>query len=471
MGAGTATVDGPVTDRRTTAGTVGFFVLLTGLAAVVFWPSISTGFFIDDFGYFGVTLPDGWWYSGQVWDFSGQVLRPVTTLSIGLQQELFGLRPLPFHLLALAVLMVQGVLVYLLARRLGTGEFGARAAAALMVLHTTNGWTLMWTASTSSLYGVVFSLGVVYLLADVDIDRRQRMGAVVLYAVALLSREIAIMVPFIVVVVRLWRADGTRGERIRRSVRDAAPLFAVLGVFLALRLAFSGYAKLQPETPRLIPILDWASFSKALPMAPTHMRDILVLATSPFESMLGEGGQEGFDFPVPVLAVAAVFWVVVVALTVREARAGRYLPVVGLAWFLLGIFPPVFLQPEITYGNYADLALPGLVLAIAAIVASLVRDLGRPARVAVAVLGLALLSWVAYNGGNTLIRPAPPFITRAEELADWARENYPDPPPGSTIVVTDAVPEDPLWTSNGDLFRALYDDPTLQVEFVPAAGG
>ncbi len=117
MTVGRGTPRGAEVDRGPVGGTVAFFTLLAGLAALVFRPSIQTGFFIDDFGYLGVALPGGWWHSGQIWDFSAQVLRPVTATSIGIQQEIFGFHALPFHLVAHGVLMKQGVMMYSVSRR------------------------------------------------------------------------------------------------------------------------------------------------------------------------------------------------------------------------------------------------------------------------------------------------------------------------------------------------------------------
>ena len=179
-------------------GTAGFLASLTLLCAVVFWPSIRTGFFIDDWGYLNVTLQDEWWTSGLLVDLAAQVLRPVTVISIGVQQELFGYNPMAYHLVALGLLATQGTLLYLVARRLGVGVFGARAAAAILMLHSTNGWSLSWTASTSSYYTIILSLAVVYVVSVPDLSGRRTAAAALLMLLGLLAREITIMLPFIV---------------------------------------------------------------------------------------------------------------------------------------------------------------------------------------------------------------------------------------------------------------------------------
>jgi hypothetical protein len=449
--------------RPSPLATGAYFTLLTGLCAVVFLPSIRTRFFEDDFGYLVVTMRDGWWYSSPAWDFAAQVLRPITVIAIGGQRELFGFHPQAFHILAVGLTVSQGVLLYALARRLGLGVAGSRGAAAFLVLHTTMGWTLMWTASTSSLYAVNFALAVALMLVGEEITRRERVAATVLFALGLLSREITIAMPFILLFLRASVVvPGDWRTRLRRSLRDLRSIWIVFAVFLVARLAASGYAKTKPEVPRLVPILDWTSFSDALPDVPRHAHDLFILASGPFRSIIH---PSGLVFPGWVIAVAIVFWAVVVTLVVFEVRQGRILALVGLGWFAIGLLPPIFLQPGITYGNYADLALPGLALCIGALFQTQFQKVRRPGRPLVAGACLGLLAFVAWNGGNCLIRPQPELITRATELEQQALRDYPDPERGATIVIRDAQPQDPLWSSNGDLFRILYDDPTLDVRF------
>ena len=459
----------PPADRRSKVGLVIYFAALTGVCALVFAPSVRAGFFEDDFGYLNVTLAPGWWHTSPTWDLAAQVFRPITILAIGTQRELFGFHPQSFHVVALGLLLVQGILLYLVGRRLGLARVGSLAASTVLMLHTTNGWSLAWTASTSSLYSVIFGLVVVWLLASEQPGRRQVVGATAVFVLALLSREISMTLPFIVLVIRYSIGDGAWRARARQAFRETTPLFVVLGAYLAARLGFSAYARSKPEAPRLVPILDWTSFRETLPDVPAHLRDLVTLATSPFYAVYDPA--TGLHFPAAVFVVAVVVWAVIVGLVVREARAGRWIGSVGLAWFVIGILPPLFLQPDMTYGNYTDMALPGLALAVGAIVESLSRSLPARLRPVMGGLGVAVLVALAVSGGNYLVDPGPPLIARAAFLEAQARREYPDPAPGSTIVIRGSIPEDVLWTSNGDLFRAMYDDPDLQVVFDPNPGG
>ncbi|MEZ5320978.1 MAG: hypothetical protein R2698_02640 [Microthrixaceae bacterium] len=456
-------------DTRRSARSVvtgAFFVLLAGLAFVAFAPSARVGFFADDFGYLNSTLGPRWYASKQIWDLSGQVLRPVTVIAIGVQHDLFAFRPFAFHLVALLLVVGEGGWIWLLARRLDIGEFGALTAAAVLVLHTTQGYLVMWTAATSSLYAVHFGLALVWLCAVPSLSRRRMAGATGLLLLALLSREICLVLPAIVTLVRWQLGSGRWWQRMRTALRETRILWLVLGGFVLTRVVAATWARTLPVDPnRLVPILDTSGFRRALPDSPTHLRDLLVLATSPFRFTLG---PDGLAFPGWVVLSAALIWAVVCGLLVREFRAGRPLALVAMGWFLVGLVPPTLLQPEPTYVNYIDLALPGLALAVGVGFDRLLAGRSVRIRTAVGAVGLAMLTWVAFNGGNTLVKPPPAIISRPAQIIEQLRGEYPDGPPrGSTVVIDHTRGEDYLWTSKGDLARVLFDDPTLVVEFDP----
>ena len=269
---------GPRASRITV---VAYFVFLTALCALVFLPSLKAGFFMDDFGYFNVTMQPGWWHSAPAWDLAGQVLRPVTILAIGAQRDLLGFHPLAFHVLALGLLLVEGVLLYLIGLRLSLSRTGALAATTVLMLHTTNGWAISWTASTSSNYGAIFGLGAILLVLRPEVGRRRMAAACAVLVVALLAREVTMVVPFIVIALRCLLLEGEFGPRVRRSIREARPLLGVLIGYLSLRFLFAAWAHNRPQGDRLIPLLNLTSVADTVPWIPVHTRDLLTLGTSP----------------------------------------------------------------------------------------------------------------------------------------------------------------------------------------------
>ncbi|MEZ5139004.1 MAG: hypothetical protein R2702_11630 [Acidimicrobiales bacterium] len=446
---------------------VAFFGALGVLAALVFAPSLKTAFFADDFGYLALTRRPGWWHSGTVWDLSAQVVRPITILAVGVQQELFGLRPLRFHVVGLGLVLLGGVLGFVLAGRLGLGRFGARATAAVLVLHAANGWTVMWTASTSSLYVVLLSLAAAVVAAAVHQGRARRAAVAGLVVLALLARDVAIVLPALLVLVRMVVVDGPPRRRLRRAVLDTLGAWVAMVAFVGIRFAAAAFARAHPDPDRLVPVLDGGSFRRALPDSPRHLHDLFVLGASPVRMRMG---PTGLAFPWWTVAIAVALWALVVVGAVLEARRGRWVAAAGVAWFAVAIVPPAFLQAEITYVNYVDLAVPGIALAVGALAERIAEPLGAPGRRGLAAAGLLVLALAAHHGAASVIRPRPDIISRAVEIELQVRADYPDPAPGSTIVVRDARPEDPLWTSNGDQIRLLYDDPTLVVVFEPPSG-
>lgn len=134
------------------------FALLVLLACVVaYLPALSGGFLFDDFANIvnnpAVRAVDGsafHWLTVALSSDSGLLRRPISMLSFGLDYWLFGMSPLAFKLTNVAIHLLNGVLIYQLARRIAPrlvanglhAGFEAKALAliamALWLLHPLN---------------------------------------------------------------------------------------------------------------------------------------------------------------------------------------------------------------------------------------------------------------------------------------------------------------------------------------------
>lgn len=90
-------------------------VLLTAL--LVFWPG-GVGFLSDDFVLLRAIERDGPWAAGFYRGLGVNFLRPLSTACLALEHSLFGLHAIGFHLVSLALHLLNACLVGLLAVRL-----------------------------------------------------------------------------------------------------------------------------------------------------------------------------------------------------------------------------------------------------------------------------------------------------------------------------------------------------------------
>ncbi len=213
---------------------------LLAVLLVIYLPALGHGFIKDDFA---------WIASSQVTSVSAlfapfakaaDFYRPLVGLSFAVDWWLFGLSPLAFGLTNLAFLLGAALAVRNLGRALGMRRETAVVAAALWCLnyHGIN-TSLLWISGRTSLLVTLFAL----LAASASVGGHRRRAAV-WALLAMLSKEDAVLMPFVLL---LWSAldastgpSITVGGRLRSAVRQSWLLFAVLALYLAVRTAASG---------------------------------------------------------------------------------------------------------------------------------------------------------------------------------------------------------------------------------------
>jgi hypothetical protein len=367
--------------------------------------------------------------------------RPLGALVYRVMFARFGLHPLPYRILCMALLLANLALLYRFCRALS----GSREVAALACLLGA------YHAHLADLYystGTLFDLlcCLFFLLAFTWYLRvrqtgypswRQTFGLLVLYGCALASKEMAVLLP---VYIALY--EGRRMVRIR-FLWLAAPLTAV-------------YAAWKVAGPRAM---------TANPAYALHLS--LHVFLSAWKAYLNDLFYGAIAFNTVKLAL---LWI---AVTLFAALARRR--EVWLAWCIamLGVLPFVFIAPRGFFVMY--LVLPGWYLLAAWALVGLREWLSRlavtiavrPEQLALfVVVALLLISvhrtekplgkaWVA--GAHQQIRGVLGVL----------QARFPIMPRGGKVLfLSDPYdPDDWILTS---MFRLQYHDPNLQVDRVKA---
>ena len=215
-----------------------------GLAA---YSNVVNSFFLsDDFELVGGalegTLPFTWGRE------HGGFFRPVFILSFYLDGAVWGSRPVGFHLTNLALHASNAFLVFLLTHallRAGRPETERRrparvafVAGLIFLLHPSHTEAVTWVSGRVDLLAAFF-----FLLSAVAYVSRAGGGktgvsvfALASFALALLAKESAAFLPLAVFVVAVYLGGGVgRARRLKRGLKEAAPFFALLGVYVAAR--------------------------------------------------------------------------------------------------------------------------------------------------------------------------------------------------------------------------------------------
>jgi len=196
---------------------------------VVYQPVWRAGFIWDDDDHLtanpAMTAPHG---LRMIWS-SLAVSRyyPLTLTSFWVERRLWGLNPMPYHLVNIALHAINGVLIFLVLRRLRVPA--AWLAAMLWVLHPVNVESAAWvTELKNTQSGLFFFLALLwYLRFDAEEKRHWYAFALVCGTAALLSKPSTVVLP-LVLLLCVWR------ERGRWQQKDMVRIAPFFGLALAM---------------------------------------------------------------------------------------------------------------------------------------------------------------------------------------------------------------------------------------------
>jgi hypothetical protein len=362
-------------------------------------------------------------------------------------QGLFGTEVAPYHLASFALWLALMGLYWRLARHL-TGARAAGISTAGVAALAAWGLPLVWIAGVQDLWMMTLALGA--LLAFLH---ARRVLAMVLFALALLSKETAALVPFVAFVLT-WRVER---RPLRTALSRTAPLLAVAAAWAFLHPLLGG---------RL-----WQA--AALPPASVANAGLASVASRTLLAMVNLDGvpRPEFGWSGPLLLGAAgalcLVGLAAVALRPRGGRCGGPArepagPAGGLAalagaWALAGWLP--LLMPSV--GWHAYYGLFGMLGAWLLLGAWLAR---RPALALSVVAVLTLLrplqaATVSRDWGDEW------YQGRAAEFIDFMRRDLlakvPAVPPHSRFYFVDVPSNVGFLQGDGPALRVWFREPTV----------
>ena len=319
--------------------------------------------------------------------------RPVTMLSLALDRAVGGGAAWPFHLTNVLLHALASALLFRLLRRLGVEAWLALAGAALFAVHPVHVESVAFVSGRTDLLAANFVFGAALLwLRDRGEGGRTGLGLVAagsaLFALGSLSKEVALVLPAVLVAWDALLPAAAPAWRARGRVAWLVGLVAALALVLWLRGAVAGVPLLgagdgvAPSTPlgeRLLGAPAVLLFALRLlvlpwPLSPYHTPDQL----RPDALTIGAA------------AVVLAGWALLAPR--RWQRAG----LLSAAWTVGFLIPSTGLAAH-AGAAFAErfLYLPSAGLAVLALAAPGVRAAARPrvtATLAAALAAVALLS-------------------------------------------------------------------------------
>jgi hypothetical protein len=375
-------------------------------------------------------IPD--YFTRDVWSFNRGVgsptnyYRPIFLSWLALNYAAFGLHPLWWHLSSVLSHVGITMLVYLLAVNLVQDRITAAGSALIFGLHPVHIEAVAWVSAVNELLMAMLFIAsfLCYLKSETAAEAQQAdamrtrrlwtIGSLVLYTLALLSKETTIVLPGLILVYGLT-CGPERFSRLRhqsrvsrgmRSLRNTVPYLAIAAVYLVVRKeAISGLRHtLTPLSTSTI-VLTWPSlvwfYLKQLfwPVRLSAFYDTPYVLTPGVRS-----------FILPTLAVAVSCAVVGLIITKWLPERLRARVIFSLAWLVLPMLPlidlRVFQAGELVHDRY--LYLPSVGFSI--VIALLLRQVrtGNPETGALALAQTTIAIFiVCLLGAGTALQTQP----------------------------------------------------------------
>jgi tetratricopeptide (TPR) repeat protein len=355
--------------------------LILGLVFLAYFDTLWFQFVHDDrFQILGNTWLRSWkylprYFTADVWAFEhpvfrGTFYRPIFLLWFRLQYLVFGLNPWGWHLCTVLCHMGVTLLVYFTAARLLEDRLAALFATLIFGLHPTHAEGVAWVSGVTEPLFALFLLAsyLCYLKKRAEPGRARiyLVASLVLYALASLSKETAVVLPFIIFACELlWskRAADAWWCSWRTRLLDAAKVVApYLGLFVvyivARLLSLQGFQNTKEPHSYLSMFLTWPSvlwFYLQHLICPTRL--------SPFYTRVfySQIDLHNVLLPaIPVLIVAAGLWV----WSKRSPQAA-----VATIWMVIPILPVLnlraFIEGHLVHDRYLYLPSFGFAMLVA----------------------------------------------------------------------------------------------------------
>ena len=198
-------------------------------------------------------------FGSTVWSFVGAAgttnyYRPLMTFTFLILWQVFGDIPFGFHLFNVALNAAVVVMVFFAGRRLFQDRRIAWLAAALFAVHPVHTEVVDWIAAVPELEATFFVLLAFWLFIRLERSSwKVYLGMVAAFALAVLSKEPALMFAPLAIVFEHFVRPGKDRISTATKITRYAPLCAVATGYLLLRIALFG--KLAPVLQH--PKLTW----------------------------------------------------------------------------------------------------------------------------------------------------------------------------------------------------------------------
>jgi len=284
--------------------------------------------------------------------------RPIQTLSYMVDYSIWHLRPFGYHISSLLFHILNACLVYLLVNLLSRDRRISLITGSLFVVHPVHTAAVAYISGRADLLVTFFFLISIWLfIKHTNYLHTKRtlcyIGSLFSFILALLSKEIALIFPLIVVLYGCTFMDRTPHLRLRdRIVKRYLAYFIIAGIYIFLRATVLNFAE------ELTPLSQTPIHLRLLTMCRVVFTYLRLLFFPIGLHMEWDVQPATSFFNLPVIASLLVLIFIWIAI----AKSYRYSRTISFAslWFFICLIPVSNLVPLMTYLAEHWLYLPSM---------------------------------------------------------------------------------------------------------------
>lgn len=260
--------------------------------------------------------------------------RPISLLSFAIDYKLWGENPPGFHLTNLLIHIASTILIYFIISLLQPKKIISFLTALLFLVHPLQVESVTYISGRHDLLLVLFGLVSIYLFIKAWTGIIQwkfyYVFSLISFTLALLSKESAVAIPFILPVIIVFISEKNTLQYWRQLFLKLTPFFSILSVYIISRLTILKFG--EPFSSAAIPLkLRFLMFVKGL-MADwqiffvprnLHFRMDQTITYSKFD---------------PQIIISLILLFAIVWLCVASLKKNKIL-FFGFGWFFIALAP------------------------------------------------------------------------------------------------------------------------------------
>ncbi|MGB2630129.1 MAG: tetratricopeptide repeat protein [Candidatus Omnitrophota bacterium] len=257
--------------------------------------------------------------------------RPIQILSYAVDYRLAGMDPAVFHFTNILLHFLNGVLVFFLVRKITRGKAAAVLTSLFFLIHPAQAGAVSYVSGRADLLFVFFGLlCMLFYILFLESERKELLAASVIFFIfSLLCKEMALVLPFLLLFMDAIVLRRTAGFRITRHF----PYFFTAGIYFALHWSILGnrYPTVIRSGEMARNLLDFLKMAG----------DFFVLGIAPIGLQIRKS-MAGAGISPFVLILTGLLIVLIVAILRRDRRILLF----SLGFFIIALVPLSFVMGQ-----------------------------------------------------------------------------------------------------------------------------